>query len=66
MKIKMKRPYGGYKAGEVIEVAEGLAFRLLAWDYAVETHNQQATFIETASVEPVAERADLTPRKRKP
>lgn len=64
-KLKMKRAYAGYRAGEVIEVDAGLAARLLAWDYAAEVRDNQPTLIETASVEPVAERAEVTPRKRK-
>ena len=65
MKLKMKRAYGGYRVGEVIEVDAGLAARLLAWDYASEVRDAQAKLIETASVETVAERAEVTPRKRK-
>jgi hypothetical protein len=35
---------------------------LMAWDYA--TRETQQSLIETAAVEPVAEQADLTPRRR--
>ncbi len=58
----MKRAYGAYKQGEVVEVDEGLASRLFAWDYA--TRDTQQTLIETAALEPDAERADVTPRRR--
>ena len=62
IRVRMKRAYGAYKAGEVVEADEGLAARLLAWDYA--SRDTQQTLIETAAVEPDAERADVTPRRR--
>jgi hypothetical protein len=62
MKIRMQRAYGAYKSGEVVEVDDGLGARLMAWDYA--TRETQQSLIETAAVEPVAEQADLTPRRR--
>jgi hypothetical protein len=62
MRVRMKRPYGAYKAGEVVECDAGLAARLITWSYAVvET---QRSLIETAAVEPDAESADVTPRRR--
>lgn len=62
IRVRMKRAYGAYRAGEIVEVDEGLAARLLAWDYA--SRDTQQTLIETAAVEPDAERADVTPRRR--
>lgn len=62
IRVRMKRAYGAYKQGEVVEVDEGLASRLFAWDYA--TRDTQQTLIETAALEPDAERADVTPRRR--
>jgi hypothetical protein len=63
MKIKMSRAYASYKAGEMVEVDDGLAARLLAWGYAVE--DRQRDLIETATVEHRAESADVTPKRRR-
>ena len=65
MKIRMKRAHGAYKAGEVIDLPERQAQSLIAWEYATEVRNAQQDLIETASVEPVAESADMTPRRRR-
>lgn len=65
MKIRMKRAYAAYKAGEVLELPERQAASLIAWEYATEVRNAQQDLIETASVEPVAESADVTPRRRR-
>jgi len=62
IKVRMLRAYQAYKIGEVVEVDEGFAARLLAWGYA--TRETQQSLIETAAVEPDAERADVTPRRR--
>jgi hypothetical protein len=61
----MLRPYGAYKPGEVLDLPERQAEGLVAWEYATEVRDSQQTLIETASVEPVAETADVTPRRRK-
>jgi hypothetical protein len=61
----MKRPHGAYKPGEVLDLPERQAQSLIAWEYATEVRDNQQTLIETASVEPVAESADLTPRRRR-
>jgi len=58
----MKRAYGPYKAGEAVLADESLADRLLAWDYAV--RDTQQPLIETAAIEPRAESADMTPRRK--
>lgn len=65
VKIRMARAHGAYKPGEVIDLPEQQARTLIAWEYATEVRDTQK-LIETASVEPVAERADVTPRKKKP
>lgn len=65
MRIKMRRPYGAYKVGEVVEVADRDAARLLAWEYATVVRDDPQRTIETASVEPVVEQAAITPRKIK-
>lgn len=62
IRVRMKRAYGAYKQGEVVEVDEGLAARLMAWDYAAE--DRQRPLIETTADEPEVERADATPRRR--
>jgi len=61
----MLRPYGAYKPGEVLDLPQRQAEGLVAWEYAAEVRDSQQTLIETASVEPVAETADVTPRRRK-
>jgi hypothetical protein len=60
--VRMNRAYGAYKAGEVVECDAGLAARLLAFNYA--TREERRPLIETAAVEPVAEQADVTPRRK--
>ena len=65
MKIRMARQHGVYKPGEVIDLPARQASSLIAWEYATEVRDSQQTLIETASVEPVAESADVTPRRRK-
>lgn len=65
MKIRMARQHGAYRPGEVVDVPERQARSLIAWEYATEVRDSQQTLIETASVEPVAESADVTPRRRK-
>lgn len=65
MKIRMLRPYGAYKAGEVLDLPQRVAEGLIAWEYAAAARKDQQTLIETASVEPKVERADVTPRRRR-
>ena len=65
MKIRMLRPYGAYKQGEVLDLPQRQAEGLVAWEYAVAARDDQQTLIETASVEPKSERADVTPRRRR-
>jgi hypothetical protein len=62
VKIKMSRPYAAYRAGEVVEVTEDFAARLLAWGYAVKETQQ---VLEAAAIEPRAETANLTIRRKK-
>lgn len=62
MKLKFVRPWRAYRTGQVVEIPGGLAAELVAKRVAVE--DRQVELIETAAVEPVAETADATPRKR--
>lgn len=59
-KLRFTRAWRGYRTGQVVEVAGGLAERLIAQGVVVEDRQQ---LIETAAVEPPVERADATPRR---
>ena len=61
-KLKFTRSWRGYRKGQVVEIAGGLAAQLLAQRVAVE--DSQQTLIETAAIEHDAETADATPRRR--
>ena len=62
-KIRFTRAWRAYRTGQVVEIPGGLATQLLAQGVAVEERQQE--LIETAAVEPVAERADATPKRRR-
>jgi hypothetical protein len=62
MKIKLTKRYSTYRPNTVVECDEAVALRLIREGVAV--REQQADLIETASVEPIAETADATPRRR--
>jgi hypothetical protein len=62
-KLKFTRPWRGYRTGQIVEIAGGLATQLLAQRVAVEDMQQE--LIETASLEPVVETADATPKRRR-
>jgi hypothetical protein len=62
-KLKFTRPWRGYRTGQVVDVAGGLAAELLAMRVAVEDTQQE--LIETAALEPVVETADATPKRRR-
>jgi hypothetical protein len=62
MKLKFTRAWRGYRKGQTVEVAGGLATQLLANRVAVE--DRQGDLIETAAIQPTTETADATPRKR--
>jgi len=66
VKIVMKRHHGAYKPGEVVDLPDNDARALIAWEYASEAPpaDKQQTLIETASVRPIVERADVTPRRK--
>jgi hypothetical protein len=66
MKIRMLKPYGAYKAGQVIDLPQRQADGLVTWEYAEAVRDQQQTLIETASVDPQVETADVTPRRKRP
>ena len=61
-KLKFTRAWRGYRKGQVVELAGGLATQLLASRVAVE--DRQGDLIETAAIQPATETADATPRKR--
>lgn len=65
MRIRMLKAYGAYKAGEVLDLPQRQAEGLIAWEYAAAARDEQQTLIETASVEPQTEKADVTPRRRR-
>jgi hypothetical protein len=60
-KLRFTRAWRGYRSGQVVEIAGGLATQLLAQGVAIE--DRQQDLIETAAVEPQAETADATPRR---
>lgn len=60
-KLKFVRAWRAYRAGQVVEIAGGLAAELVARRVAIE--DRQGTLIETAAVEPATETADATPRR---
>jgi hypothetical protein len=62
-KLKFTRPWRGYRTGQVVEIAGGLAAQLLAQRVAVEDTQQE--LIETAAVEHPVETADATPKRRR-
>jgi hypothetical protein len=61
MKIKLLTNYSTYTVGTVVECEDETAHRLIRDGIA--QRETQMDLIETAAVEPVAERADVTPRK---
>ena len=63
VKIKLLTNYSTYRVGAVVDCEDATAHRLIADGIA--EREQQMDLIETASVEPVAERADVTPRRAK-
>lgn len=62
VKIKLLTNYSTYRLGAVVDCEDETARRLIRDGIA--ERDGQMSLIETASVEPVGERADLTPRKR--
>lgn len=64
VRIRMKRPHGAYRVGEIVQLPERDAESLIAWEYA-ERANDSQTLIETATTDPKAETADVTPRRRR-
>jgi hypothetical protein len=65
VKIKLVKNYSNYTLGRVIECEDETALRLIRDGIAV--RESQMDLIETATVEPAAERADARPRRgRKP
>jgi hypothetical protein len=64
MKIKFTANYSTYRPGDIAECDSEVAQRLIAEGRAVP--EKQTELIETASLEPGGESADLTPRRRSP
>jgi len=63
MKIRMVQSFRFYRRGQVLpDVPDGMAQDWIRRGRAVE--DKQTEIVETAAVEPQAERADATPRKR--
>lgn len=62
-KLKFTRAWRGYRKGQAVEIAGGLAVQLVAQGVAIEDHQQP--LIETAAVEPEVETADATPKRRR-
>jgi hypothetical protein len=62
-KLKFTRSWRGYRSGQVVEIAGGLATQLVAQGVAVE--DRQQDLIETAAVEPGAAPPHATPRRVK-
>jgi len=62
MKIRLIQNYSTYRLGTVVDCEDETAQRLIRDGIA--ERDGQMSLIETASVEPAGERADLTPRKR--
>lgn len=61
MKIKLLKNYSTYRLGAVVDCEDATALRLIADGMA--ERDSQMTLIETASLEPAGERADVTPRR---
>ena len=61
VKIKLLRNYSTYSAGAIVDCEDGTAHRLIRDGIAA--REQQLDLIETASVDPISERADATPRR---
>lgn len=61
--MRFTRSWRAYRKGQVVPIPGGLAAQLVAGGYAVE--DRQQPLIETAAVEPDAERADATPKRSK-
>ena len=62
VKIKLLKNYSTYRLGALVDCEDETAQRLIRDGIA--ERDGQMSLIETASVEPAGERADLTPRKR--
>lgn len=61
VKIKLLTNYSTYRVGTVVDCEDETAHRLIRDGIA--QRDGQMDLIETAAVEPVAERADVTPRR---
>lgn len=62
MKIRFTKPYSTYRPNDVVDCDDEVAKRLVAEGRAIP--DKQLDLIETASLDPGGESADLTPRRR--
>jgi hypothetical protein len=62
-KLKFTRSWRAYRKGQTVEIPGGLAAQLIAQRVAVE--DKQGELIETAALEPEAETADATPKRKR-
>lgn len=62
MKIRLVKPFGSYRKGDVVDMPDTTGRLLVADGYAVE--ERQRNLIETASVEERSETADMNPRRK--
>jgi hypothetical protein len=65
MRIRLTKPHGAYKRGEVIDLPDRQSESLIAWEYAVAARDDQRELVENARAEPAAETADAIPRRQK-
>jgi len=64
VKIKLAKNYSTYRVGDIIDIEPpALAERLIA-DGVATRDGQRDLFVEQATSEPFAERADVTPKRR--
>lgn len=61
VKIKLLKNYSTYTVGTVVDCEDETAVRLIRDGIAA--REQQMDLIETAALDPVSERADVTPRR---
>lgn len=63
VQLRFTRPWRSYRTGQLADIPGGAAAELVARHFAVRDTQQQ--LLETATLEPVVERADATPKRRR-
>lgn len=63
VQLRFTRPWRNYRTGQLADIPGGAAAELVARHIAV--RDTQQPLLETATLEPVVERADATPRRRR-